>query len=122
MTQSRDQIVLRLPDDTAREFSRHWAALRLADGLGPDHDLGPAVETENFDGAALVEWVVPLVTATVPLVTAALGYLIAARGEIEVEKGDTRLRVKNMTPSRVREVLALLENGSEAGPPDDPAG
>ena len=51
----------------------------------------------------------PLLTAVTPLVSAAAAYLIAIRGEIEVQKGDERIKFKNITPSKLREILRILD-------------
>ncbi len=98
-----------IPTKDADGFRQHWKELRLADALPPTADLQDAVEVENFDGATLVQWVVQVTPVIVPLLTAALGYVVAARGELEYEHGGEKLRIKNLKPSRIKEILAIID-------------
>ncbi len=102
-------VFVRMPESEAGQFPTHWRTLRVAEGLDPSADLDEPVVTENFDGASLVEWAVPVVKSVVPLLTAVFGYLVAARGEIEIERDGERIKIKNMKPSAVRELLAAID-------------
>lgn len=102
-------IAISIPTDHADQFRQLWKELRLAEALDPDNDLGDPIEIGNFDGATLVQWAVELKPLLVPLVTASLTYLITSRGEFEYEKDGEKIRFKNLKPSQVREVLALLD-------------
>ncbi|CDX14114.1 hypothetical protein MPLDJ20_100052 [Mesorhizobium plurifarium] len=102
-------ISISMPADHAREYQQLWKELRLADALDLEHDLGEPIEVGNFDGANLVQWVVDLEPVLVPLVTASLAYLITSRGEFEYEKDGEKIRFKNLKPSQVKEVFALLD-------------
>ncbi|MER9298641.1 hypothetical protein NKI38_19415 [Mesorhizobium sp. M0621] len=102
-------ISISIPTDHAGEFQQLWKELRLADALDLQNDLGDPIEVGNFDGANLVQWVLELEPILVPLVTASLTYLITSRGEFEYEKDGEKVRFKNLKPSQVKEVLALLD-------------
>ncbi|MER8833175.1 MULTISPECIES: hypothetical protein [unclassified Mesorhizobium] len=102
-------ISISIPTDHAGEFRQLWKELRLADALDLQNDLGDPIEVGNFDGANLVQWVVELKPILVPLVTASLTYLITSRGEFEYEKDGEKVRFKNLKPSQVKEILALLD-------------
>lgn len=102
-------ISISIPTDYANEFRQLWKELRLADALDLQDDLGDPIEVGNFDGANLVQWVLELKPILVPLVTASLTYLITSRGEFEYEKDGEKIRFKNLKPSQVKEVLALLD-------------
>lgn len=113
------KITLSIPTTAAQAFADHWRDLRLAEGLDPDTDLQDLIEVENFDGATMVQWVVDVVPAVAPIFTAAIGYLVASRGEIEVERGGEKVRIKNLKPSRIREVLEIFD-ARNLKPPSDP--
>lgn len=103
-------MILSVPKGEAREFARIWKELRLADGLEPRHDLDDQVEVENFDGAVVVQWIVEMSGAIAPILTGMLGFLIAARGEIEYEKDGEKIRIKNLKPSQIKEVLKIIDS------------
>lgn len=104
------EIILRVPQDVAGEFTTHWKDLRVAGALDVDIDLGPPISTDNFDGAAMAAWVVPMATAIAPILTAIFGYLVAKRGELEIQKGDTTIRMKNLKPSDFKEFMAAIDD------------
>lgn len=107
-------VLISIPRTEAREFERIWKELRLADGLSPEHDLKDAVEIENFDGAVLVQWLVDVTAAVAPIITGMFGFLIAARGEFEYEKGGEKIRIKNLKPSQIKEILEIIDSRRDA--------
>lgn len=108
-TEDSNEVVLSIPTTAAPHFKQLWKDLRLAEGLNPDADLPEPVEVENFDGATMVEWIVELAPALAPIFTGAIGYLVASRGEIEYEYDGEKIRMKNVKPSKMKEVLQLLD-------------
>ncbi|QEX18001.1 hypothetical protein FRZ44_33050 [Hypericibacter terrae] len=115
MTDSLGALSISIPTKDAHGFQQHWKDLRLADALPPDADLQDAVEVENFDGATLVQWVVQVTPLIVPLVTAALGYIVAARGELEYDRGGEKIRIKNLRPSKIKEILEIIDARNRPG-------
>jgi hypothetical protein len=113
------KITLSIPTTAAQAFAHLWRDLRLAEGLDLDIDLQDPIEVENFDGATMVQWVVDVAPAVAPVFTAAIGYLVASRGEIEVERDGEKVRIKNLKPSRIREVLEIFD-ARNSKPPSDP--
>ena len=102
-------VWIAVPSDHARAFKALWQDLRLAEAIDPVHDLPEPVTIENFDGATLVQWVVDLKDVILPIVSAALTYIVTSRGEFEYEKGEEKIRFKNLKPSQLKDVLALLD-------------
>ncbi len=47
----------------------------------------------RFDGAGLVEWVVPLAKDASTLIAAAVGYIAARSGEIEIRRGGELMKI-----------------------------
>jgi hypothetical protein len=86
--------------------------------LDYDIDLQDPIEVENFDGATMVQWVVAITPAVTPIFTAAIGYLVASRGEIEVERDGEKVRIKNLKPSRIKEVLEIFDARNRKTPSD----
>lgn len=109
MTEAPASLSICIPTADAHGFRQHWKDLRLADALPPDADLQDPVEVENFDGATLVQWVVQVTPVVIPLLTAALGYVVAARGELEYERDGEKIRIKNLKPSRIKEILEIID-------------
>ncbi len=109
------EVRVRVPSDQAHAFALHWKDLRIAEGLSAQYDLGKPVQAENFDGTALVEWVVPVVAASAPVITAVLGYLIASRGELEIERDGKKIKLKNIKPSKLKELLEIIDTWSKTG-------
>lgn len=102
-------VFLSVPADHQHEFRQLWKELRLAEALDPEHDLGDATDIENFDGGTLVQWVIQLQPVVTPIIAAGLTYLITSRGEFEYEKDGEKVRFKNLKPSQIKEILALLD-------------
>jgi len=117
VTHKMDVLAISLPTKDAPGFRQHWKDLRLADALPPSADLQDPVEVENFDGTTFVQWVVQVTPAVVPLLTAGLGYIVAARGELEYQRGDEKIKVKNLSPSKLKEMLQL-DSRNRAGSND----
>lgn len=113
------KITLSIPTTASRAFAHLWRDLRLVEGLDPNIDLQEPIEVENFDGATMVQWVVDVGPVVAPIFTAAIGYLVASRGEIEVERAGEKVRIKNLKPSRIREILEILD-ARNLKPPRDP--
>lgn len=107
------KIWISVPTDQSDEFERNWRELRLAEALDPEFDLTDPATIENFDSATIVQWAVDLKEVGLGLVSAALTYLIAARGEFEYEKDGEKFRFKNLKPSKVREILDLIDERPE---------
>lgn len=113
------RTILSIPTTAAPQFRQLWKDLRLAEGLDPQVDLSDPIDVENFDGATMVQWVVDVVPAVAPIFTAAIGYLVASRGEIEVEHDGEKVRIKNLKPSKIKEVLEIFD-ARKTKPPGDP--
>lgn len=91
------------------DFTDLWKDIRLQEGLEQTFDLSDPVESDNFDGVGFVEWVVPITKAIAPLITGLFGYLVAKRGEIEIDRDGTKIRMKNMKASQLKEIIAALD-------------
>ncbi|MEP3232264.1 MAG: hypothetical protein ABJO30_05505 [Hyphomicrobiales bacterium] len=102
-------IVLKVPSDLTSNFRDHWKDMRIAEALDPEVDLGEPVLLDNFDGAAVAAWTVSMSPYIAPIVTAVFGYLVAKRGELEIQKDDTTIRMKNLKPSQLKQLLAAID-------------
>jgi hypothetical protein len=68
----------------------------------------------------MVKWIVEILPVVSPIFTAAIGYVVAARGEIEVEHKGEKIRIKNLKPSGIKEVLEIIDarNAQSANDPE----
>lgn len=103
-------LIVRVPADASGSFMTYWKDLRVAEALDHNADLGEPVLSDNFDGAAIAAWVVPLATAAGPILGAVFGFVVAQRGELEIQKGDTTIRMKNRKPSQLKEFLSAIDD------------
>lgn len=113
--ENTNTVVLRVPLEEQSSFVFMWRELRMAEGLQPDFDLPQPVETANFDGGAMAEWVMHITQAATPIITGIFGFLVARRGEIEIERHGQKIKMKGMKPSQLNEVIKILD----APPSDD---
>lgn len=104
-----NHCLIRLPQHTDVEFTSLWKDLRIIEGLDSSHDLSQPIQSENFDGTSLVEWIVPISTSIAPIITGLFGYIVAARGEIEIERNGTRIKMKNMKASQLSEIIRHID-------------
>jgi len=102
-------VVIKLPKDSQNDFQSLWKDIRLQEGLDPSEDLSEPVESENFDGAQLVEWLISLSPSSTNIITGLFGYMVARRGEIEIERNGTRIKMKNMKISHLKDVIKALD-------------
>ena len=107
-------VTLRVPKEWEDEASSHWKRLRQAEGLPADANLKDGEIVDRFDGAAVVEWIIPLTEAIVPLLTAVLGFLVARKGEVEIRDGDQMFKFTNLQPKKIQKVMEVI-NGCRLG-------
>jgi hypothetical protein len=109
------QCIIKVPKDQEANFRAFWKELRISEAIALENDLPAGVCTENFDGASMTEWAIPLIASVTPLISAALGYLIAIRGEIEIPYRNGIFKGKGIKPSQLAEIIKILENHSNDG-------
>lgn len=106
-------VLIRVLLEDANNFRQLWKDMRVADALDQSLDLDTPVETENFDGAAMAEWVVPILKVATPIITGVLGFLIARRGELEITRNGQMIKMKGIKPSQLKEIIALIDQSAE---------